>query len=170
MSKTDVSPDAATVLGHITAWWLSAVERARQEKDEAAFAKTMLAVMRAEDLDGLPFLWRDTVARDNSYPACRGTVMDVSDPRTDICLPYRRLATALKTLIRLVNNHCLGMETLWERYGMDPPTPLTREACREWIEKVLRDAPAIMQCAVDAAARGEGLLPVVREAEKQTVE
>ena len=170
MSETIEAVSVHKLISDVAAWWDGAVLRARVEKDDVAFAKTVLSALRAEDFDDAPFLWRDTVAAENLYPACKGTVMDVADPRTEIHLPFFQLLVASKTLVRLSENHCLGMEELWDRYRMSPPKTLTKEACLQWIDNLLKDAPEILQRAIDAAAKGEGLLPAAREAADPTVE
>ena len=170
MSETSETPTVQTLLADIAAWWQTAVDQARLEKDEVVFAKRVVSAMRAEDLDDAPFRWRETVARNNAYPACKGTVLDVADARTEVHLPFHRLLVALKTFLRLCEGHCLGMEELWDRYGMNPAKPLTKEACAVWIDGTLKDTPGIFQRAVDAASKGEGLLTDTKEAVEPSVE
>ena len=163
MSEVTAAPTVQKLLTDIAAWWDGAVAWAKQDKDQVALARKTLLIMQSRDVEGYPFLWRDVKAENNAYAACRGTVLDVSDPRTEIHLPYRQLATALKTFIRLSEGHCLGMEPIWERYGMTPPKPLTKEGCLQCIESRLLVAPEIFQRAVAAAEKGEGLLTVTKE-------
>jgi hypothetical protein len=163
MSELTTAPTVQKLIFDITTWWDGAVQWAKQEKDEVALARKILLIMQARDVEGYPFLWRDVKAENNSYAACRGTVLDVSNPRTEVHLPYRQLATALKTFIRLSEGHCIGMEVIWDRYGMTPPKPLTKEACLEWVQTCLTATPGIFQRAIAVAETGEGLLTVEKE-------
>ena len=155
---TTTPPSVQKVLTDIAAWWDQAVQLAKQDKDQLSVTQKLLAVVQAKDVEGLPFIWRDVVADKNQYTACRGTVLDVSDSRTEVHLPYRRLCVALKTYLRLSEGHCLGIEELWEKYQMNPPNPLTKEACLQWIDSVLAATPGIFDRAIAAAEKGEGLL------------